>query len=85
MVWHSSGDFSLFLLLAKRRKSWPKAVNITGLYSGIFPVQRIALAYLIVALVEIYSKSEQAEDQTTTQLSLFKLYFWHWLVRYDGL
>ncbi|KAI9099125.1 hypothetical protein K1719_024892 [Acacia pycnantha] len=43
-------------------------------------LQRIALAYLIVALVEIYSKSEQAEDQATTQLSLFKLYYWHWLV-----
>ncbi|XP_054802864.1 uncharacterized protein LOC129306343 isoform X2 [Prosopis cineraria] len=43
-------------------------------------LQRIALSYLILALVEIYSKREQAEYQTTTQLSIFKSYYWHWLV-----
>ncbi|KAF7805090.1 heparan-alpha-glucosaminide N-acetyltransferase isoform X1 [Senna tora] len=43
-------------------------------------LQRIALAYLVVALVEIFTKSTQAEDLESTQLSIFKLYYWHWLV-----
>ncbi|KAK7284381.1 hypothetical protein RJT34_19126 [Clitoria ternatea] len=43
-------------------------------------LQRIALAYLVVALVEIFSRSTQAIDQEPSQLSIFKLYYWHWLV-----
>ncbi|KAJ1380890.1 putative heparan-alpha-glucosaminide N-acetyltransferase [Sesbania bispinosa] len=43
-------------------------------------LQRIALAYLVVALVEIFSRSRQARDPQPTQLSIFKLYYWHWLV-----
>ncbi|KAL9320251.1 hypothetical protein ACSQ67_012090 [Phaseolus vulgaris] len=43
-------------------------------------LQRIALAYLVVALVEIFSRSAQASDPEPTQLSIFKLYYWHWLV-----
>ncbi|XP_028770825.1 heparan-alpha-glucosaminide N-acetyltransferase [Neltuma alba] len=43
-------------------------------------LQRIALAYLIVALVEMYSKSEQTDDQATTEFSVFELYYWHWLL-----
>ncbi|KAK7337736.1 hypothetical protein VNO77_18322 [Canavalia gladiata] len=43
-------------------------------------LQRIALAYSVVALVEIFSKRAQARDLEPTQLSIFKLYYWHWLV-----
>ncbi|KHN43304.1 Heparan-alpha-glucosaminide N-acetyltransferase [Glycine soja] len=43
-------------------------------------LQRIALAYLVVALVEIFSRSAQARDPEPTHLSIFKLYYWHWLV-----
>ncbi|KAG4394117.1 hypothetical protein GLYMA_03G235250v4 [Glycine max] len=43
-------------------------------------LQRIALAYLVVALVEIFSRSTQARDPEPTHLSIFNLYYWHWLV-----
>ncbi|XP_020211857.1 heparan-alpha-glucosaminide N-acetyltransferase isoform X1 [Cajanus cajan] len=43
-------------------------------------LQRIALAYLVVALVEIFSRSSQSRDQEPTHLSIFKLYYWHWLL-----
>ncbi|KOM52833.1 hypothetical protein LR48_Vigan09g149200 [Vigna angularis] len=42
-------------------------------------LQRIALAYLVVALVEIFSRSAQDRDPST-QLSILKLYYWHWQV-----
>ncbi|WVY94385.1 hypothetical protein V8G54_033473 [Vigna mungo] len=42
-------------------------------------LQRIALAYLVVALVEIFSRSAQDRDPPT-QISILKLYYWHWLV-----
>ncbi|KAL1299746.1 hypothetical protein AAHE18_18G130400 [Arachis hypogaea] len=43
---------------------------------------RIALAYLVVAMVEIFSKSAQPRDPelAPTQFSIFKSYYWHWLV-----
>ncbi|KAB1202183.1 hypothetical protein CJ030_MR8G009792 [Morella rubra] len=43
-------------------------------------LQRIALAYLVVALVEIFSTDAQGKDPESSWLSLFKLYSWHWLV-----
>ncbi|KAK9291561.1 hypothetical protein L1049_019509 [Liquidambar formosana] len=43
-------------------------------------LQRIALAYLIVAFLEIFTKNAQAKDLPRGQFSIFKLYFWHWLV-----
>lgn len=44
-------------------------------------LQRIALAYLVVALVEIISRNGQArDDPEPTNLSIFTLYYWHWLV-----
>ncbi|KAK6915616.1 hypothetical protein RJ641_020733 [Dillenia turbinata] len=43
-------------------------------------LQRIALAYLVVALIEISSKSAQAKDLSPGWFSIFKLYFWHWLI-----
>ncbi|KAJ8772051.1 hypothetical protein K2173_027228 [Erythroxylum novogranatense] len=45
-------------------------------------LQRIALAYLIVALVEIFTKDSQAKDPHPPDnlLRMLRLYFWHWLV-----
>ncbi|XP_015875090.2 uncharacterized protein LOC107411924 [Ziziphus jujuba] len=43
-------------------------------------LQRIALAYLVVALVEIVSRDAQAKGLTPGRLSIFKLYAWHWMV-----
>ncbi|KAL2468604.1 hypothetical protein Fot_50180 [Forsythia ovata] len=43
-------------------------------------LQRIALAYLVVALIEILTRNAQAKGLSTGRLSIFKLYFWHWVV-----
>ncbi|KAH6820090.1 heparan-alpha-glucosaminide N-acetyltransferase-like protein [Perilla frutescens var. hirtella] len=45
-------------------------------------LQRIALAYLVVALVEIMTRSSVSKGLVTGigKLSIFKLYFWHWIV-----
>ncbi|KAL4370213.1 hypothetical protein S245_019060 [Arachis hypogaea] len=45
-------------------------------------LQRIALAYLVVAMMEIFSRSAQARDPelAPTHLSIFKSYYWHWVV-----
>lgn len=43
-------------------------------------LQRIALAYLVVSLVEIFSRNVQAKDLASSWFSVFKLYSWHWLV-----
>ncbi|RVW31610.1 Heparan-alpha-glucosaminide N-acetyltransferase [Vitis vinifera] len=43
-------------------------------------LQRIALAYLVVALLEITTKKAQAKDLSPGQFSIFKLYCWHWLM-----
>ncbi|XP_062144867.1 uncharacterized protein LOC133852185 [Alnus glutinosa] len=43
-------------------------------------LQRIALAYLVVSLVEIFSRDVQAKDFPLSWFSVFKLYSWHWLV-----
>ncbi|RYR52458.1 hypothetical protein Ahy_A06g027373 isoform C [Arachis hypogaea] len=42
-------------------------------------LQRIALAYLVVAMMEIFSRSAQARDPelAPTHLSIFKSYYWH--------
>ncbi|CAD5181343.1 unnamed protein product [Musa acuminata subsp. malaccensis] len=42
-------------------------------------LQRIALAYMVVAVLEILTKDTKFEDQSTTSCSLFKLYCWQWL------
>ncbi|KAK1315833.1 hypothetical protein QJS10_CPA05g00422 [Acorus calamus] len=41
-------------------------------------LQRIALAYLIVALLEISTKNTQSESQSHTTSSIFKSYLWQW-------
>ncbi|KAJ8500572.1 hypothetical protein OPV22_011124 [Ensete ventricosum] len=42
-------------------------------------LQRIALAYMVVAVLEILTKDTKFEDQSTASCSLFKLYCWQWL------
>ncbi|CAL9111232.1 unnamed protein product [Musa textilis] len=42
-------------------------------------LQRIALAYMVVAVLEILTKDTKFENQSTTSCSLFKLYYWQWL------
>lgn len=43
-------------------------------------LQRIALAYLVVALVEIMTRSSVSKGLLPGKLSIFKLYIWHWIV-----
>ncbi|TXG65106.1 hypothetical protein EZV62_006381 [Acer yangbiense] len=44
-------------------------------------LQRIAFAYLVVALVEIFTKdANDTMDRSPGQFSVFKLYYMHWLV-----
>ncbi|KAF8387848.1 hypothetical protein HHK36_026510 [Tetracentron sinense] len=43
-------------------------------------LQRIALSYLVVALVEISTKNERAEERSPGWCSIFKLYYWQWLL-----
>ncbi|CAA2994189.1 heparan-alpha-glucosaminide N-acetyltransferase isoform X1 [Olea europaea subsp. europaea] len=42
-------------------------------------LQRIALAYLVVALIEILTRNAQAKRLSPGRFSIFKLYFWHWV------
>ncbi|KAL1546218.1 heparan-alpha-glucosaminide N-acetyltransferase [Salvia divinorum] len=43
-------------------------------------LQRIALAYLVVALVEIMTRCSVPKDLSLAgKLSVFKLYIWHWI------
>ncbi|PIN26687.1 heparan-alpha-glucosaminide N-acetyltransferase [Handroanthus impetiginosus] len=43
-------------------------------------LQRIALAYLIVAFVEILTRNSLTKDLLPGKFSIFRLYFWHWIV-----
>ncbi|KAA8536833.1 hypothetical protein F0562_029311 [Nyssa sinensis] len=43
-------------------------------------LQRIALAYLVVALIEISTIRAQPKDLSPSRFSIFKLYCWQWLV-----
>ncbi|KAF4364778.1 hypothetical protein F8388_018454 [Cannabis sativa] len=43
-------------------------------------LQRIALSYLVVALVEIFTRKSQAEELSSRWFSIFKLYAWHWIL-----
>ncbi|KAL9261650.1 Heparan-alpha-glucosaminide N-acetyltransferase-like protein [Drosera capensis] len=42
-------------------------------------LMRIALAYLVVALLEIATKSTQTEEQPMRGCSIFRVYCWQWL------
>uniref|UniRef100_A0A1J3FBM6 Heparan-alpha-glucosaminide N-acetyltransferase n=1 Tax=Noccaea caerulescens TaxID=107243 RepID=A0A1J3FBM6_NOCCA len=54
-------------------------VDVTMLrFCGI--LQRIALSYLVVALVEIFTKDSNEENLSTGRFSIFKSYYWHWIV-----
>lgn len=44
-------------------------------------LQRIALAYFVVALIEILMRSDKIrEDLSTSHFLIFKSYIWHWLL-----
>ncbi|TYI57846.1 hypothetical protein E1A91_D11G311300v1 [Gossypium mustelinum] len=43
-------------------------------------LQRIAFAYLVVALAEIFLKDAQSNDIAAGYCSVFRLYCWHWLL-----
>ncbi|KAI3496204.1 hypothetical protein L1887_38559 [Cichorium endivia] len=43
-------------------------------------LQRIALAYLIVGLLEIATQGAQPKELPPGPFSIYKLYFWHWVV-----
>ncbi|KAG0476877.1 hypothetical protein HPP92_013718 [Vanilla planifolia] len=43
-------------------------------------LQRIALAYLVVALFEILTKREDVQQQSQVGWSIFKMYTWQWLL-----
>ncbi|KAL2254144.1 UNVERIFIED_CONTAM: putative U6 snRNA-associated Sm-like protein LSm4 [Sesamum indicum] len=43
-------------------------------------LQRIALAYLVVSFVEIATRNSLTKGLLPGKFSVFKLYFWHWMV-----
>ncbi|KAI4367846.1 hypothetical protein MLD38_016470 [Melastoma candidum] len=43
-------------------------------------LQRIALAYLLVSLVEIFTKSSRYKDESASHFSVFRKYMAHWLL-----
>ncbi|XP_023765509.1 uncharacterized protein LOC111914003 [Lactuca sativa] len=43
-------------------------------------LQRIALAYFIVGLLEIATQGAQPKELPPGRLSIYKLYFWHWML-----
>ncbi|KAI3445363.1 hypothetical protein Pfo_002028 [Paulownia fortunei] len=43
-------------------------------------LQRIALAYLVVAFVEITTRNSLTKGLLPGKFSIFKLYLWHWIV-----
>ncbi|KAI3754933.1 hypothetical protein L1987_54725 [Smallanthus sonchifolius] len=43
-------------------------------------LQRIALAYFIVGMLEIATQGAQAKELPPARFSIYKLYFWHWLL-----
>ncbi|XP_010455089.1 PREDICTED: heparan-alpha-glucosaminide N-acetyltransferase isoform X1 [Camelina sativa] len=56
-------------------------VDVTMMrFCGI--LQRIALSYLVIALVEIFTKDLHEENMSsgTGRFSIFKSYYWHWIV-----
>ncbi|XP_062182008.1 uncharacterized protein LOC133886270 [Phragmites australis] len=43
-------------------------------------LQRIALAYLVVAILEIVTKDAKVQDQSSSGFSIFRMYFSQWIV-----
>ncbi|KAG0540871.1 hypothetical protein BDA96_03G446700 [Sorghum bicolor] len=43
-------------------------------------LQRIALAYLVVAVLEIVTKDAKIQDQSSSGFSIFRMYFSQWIV-----
>lgn len=42
-------------------------------------LQRIALAYMVVSLLEIFTKNADSENESPSHFSIFNLYRWQWL------
>jgi heparan-alpha-glucosaminide N-acetyltransferase len=45
-----------------------------------FLLQRIALAYLVVAVIEIATKDARVQDQSSSGFSIFRLYLSQWYI-----
>ncbi|OAY66609.1 Heparan-alpha-glucosaminide N-acetyltransferase [Ananas comosus] len=43
-------------------------------------LQRIAVAYLVVAMLEIITKDRKTEDQSAAGWSIFRMYYWQWIL-----
>ncbi|KAJ3676161.1 hypothetical protein LUZ60_003573 [Juncus effusus] len=43
-------------------------------------LQRIALAYFVVAILEILTKDKKLEDQSISGFSIYKRYYWQWIL-----
>ncbi|KAH9624167.1 hypothetical protein KSS87_004306 [Heliosperma pusillum] len=56
-----------------------KRVDSLDIFRG-FTVARIALAYLVVSLLEIVTKNRRSRNQSLGRFSVYKLYFWQWVV-----
>jgi hypothetical protein len=71
MVWDSSGSvrFGAYNLVC-RKYSYTRTL--------IFLFQRIAFAYLVMALMEIFTKKDQTKDLPPGRLSIFRLYGSQW-------
>jgi heparan-alpha-glucosaminide N-acetyltransferase len=50
-----------------------------------FLLQRIALAYLVVAVIEIATKDERVQDQSSSGFSIFRLYLSQWYIYMQAL
>ena len=48
-------------------------------------LQRIALAYLVVAVLEIVTKDAKIQDQSSSGFSIFRMYFSQWYARFGFL
>lgn len=58
----------------------PQIVTLEGLNGELLltVIQRIALTYLVVALMEIFTKRARPEDQLPVRFSIFRLYYLQW-------
>ena len=48
-------------------------------------LQRIALAYLVVAVLEIVTKDAKIQDQSSSGFSIIRMYFSQWYARFGFL
>jgi hypothetical protein len=68
-----SADF--LISESKRRCMLPRVIRFLHL-------QRIALAYLVVAVLEIVTKNAKIQDQSSSGFSIFRMYFSQWYAKF---